>query len=175
MISDMRPLTRYFIIALFVVTTTLVLTSKTLPIKATPTETSPTKLHGLIISLQFSDNGSASWIVSGRWRVDINYDINGVVPQSIKNLNVSLSMISADGLVTKKYALSDFKESTASYDKQTHMATVNGTLRILMGSQAMDNVRTSLKFFERNIITIRLDPSKTNNDFGDTPIYGVKR
>ena len=122
------------------VVTTVILTSRILPINATsPTETSPTKLHGLIISLQFSDNGSASWIVSGRWRVDINYDINGVVPQSIKNLNVSfVGMISADGLVTKKYSLSDFKESTASYDKQTHMATINGTLRILMGTQAID-------------------------------------
>lgn len=175
MFSDNRALTIYLIIALLVVVTTLVLTSRTLPINATPTETSTTKLHGLIISLQFFDNGTASWIVSGRWRVDINYDINGVVPQSIKNLNVSLGMISADGLVTKKYALSDFKESTASYDKQTHMATINGTLRILMGGQAIDNVRTTLKFFERNIITIRLDPSKTNNDFGNTPIYGVKR
>ncbi len=55
------------------------------------------------------------------------------------------------------------------------MATENGTLRILMGSQSINNVRTSVKFFERNIITIRLDPSKTNNDFGETPIYGVKR
>jgi hypothetical protein len=124
MLSDNRALTIYLIIALLVVVTTLVLTSRTLPIKATPTETSTTKLHGLIISLQFSDNGTALWIVSGRWRVDINYDINGVVPQSIKNLNVSISMISADGLVTKKYPLSDFKESTASYDKQTHMASI---------------------------------------------------
>ena len=137
--------------------------------------TSWPRQNGLIISLQFSDNGTALWIVSGRWRVDINYDINGVVPQSIKNLNVSLGMISADGLVTKKYSLSDFKESTASYDKQTHLATINGTLRILMGTQAIDNVRTTLKFFERNIVSIRLDPSKTNDDFGDTPIYGVKR
>ena len=93
MFSDNRALTIYLIIALLVVVTTLVLTSRTLPINATPTETSTTKLHGLIISLQFFDNGTASWIVSGRWRVDINYDINGVVPQSIKNLNVSLGRI----------------------------------------------------------------------------------
>ena len=72
------------------------------------------------ISLQFFDNGSASWIVSGRWMVEINHDINGVVPQSIKNLNVSLSMISADGLVAKKYGLSDFQESTSSYDKHSY-------------------------------------------------------
>ncbi|MEP6576506.1 MAG: hypothetical protein ABJB85_08775 [Nitrososphaerota archaeon] len=151
------------------------MTSKTLRTEATPDETSAIWLHGPIISLQFSDNGSASWIVSGRWRVDINYDINGVVPRSIKNLNVSLSMISTDGLIIKRDALSDIKVANTSYDKQTHMATENGTLRILMGSQSIDNVRTSLKFFERNIITIKLDPSKTNHDFGDTPIYGVKR
>ena len=141
---------------MFVVASTLVLTSKTLRTEATPDETSAIRLHGPIISLQFSDNGSASWIVSGRWRVDINYDINGVVPRSIKNLNVSLSMISTDGLIIKRYALSDFKVANTSYDKQPHMATVNGTLRILMGSPSIDNVKTSLKFFERNIITIKL-------------------
>ncbi len=37
------------------------------------------RLHGPIISLQFSDNGNASWIVSGRWRADISYDVNGVM------------------------------------------------------------------------------------------------
>ena len=85
MLSAIKALSIYLIIALLVAVTTVILTSRILPINTTPTETSPTKLHGLIISLQFSDNGSASWIVFGRWRVDINYDINGVVPQSIKN------------------------------------------------------------------------------------------
>jgi hypothetical protein len=85
----------------FLLASTLVLISQTLDVEATPSERDVTRLNGRIVSLQFSDDGSASWIVLGRWRVDVNYDINGVIPQSVKNLSVSLTMISNEGLVTK--------------------------------------------------------------------------
>jgi hypothetical protein len=108
MLLGLSSFSSYSVIALCVMVSTFVLTSQNLDIKATPNEPDVTRLNGRIISLQFSDNGSASWIVSGKWRVDINYDINGVIPKSIMNLNVSLIMISHDGLVTKRYELSDF-------------------------------------------------------------------
>ena len=73
------------------------------------------------------------------------------------------------------YELSDFKVGNISYDKQTHMCTVNGTLKMCTGSQSVDNVSGSIKLFERSIIIISLDPSKTKNYFGDTPIYGIDR
>ena len=72
-------------------------------------------------------------------------------------------MISADGLVTKRYA---------SYDNQTHLTIMNGTLKMLIGTQSVDSISTSLKLFERKIIIISLDPSKTKDYFGDTPING---
>lgn len=131
MLLGFRPPLSYFILALYMMASMLLLTSQNLIIEATPNETGAIRLNGPIISLQFSDDGRASWIVSGRWRVDVTYDINGIIPQSIKNLSVSLTMISADGLVTKRYALSDFNVDNISYDKQTHMATVNGTLKML--------------------------------------------
>jgi hypothetical protein len=55
------------------------------------------------------------------------------------------------------------------------MCTVNGTLKMSTGSQSVDNVSGSIKLFERSIIIISLDPSKTKNYFGDTPIYGIDR
>lgn len=55
------------------------------------------------------------------------------------------------------------------------MTTANGTVNILMGIQSVDGISTSLKLIERNIIVISLDPSKTKNYIGDTPIYGVER
>ena len=84
-------------------------------------------------------------------------------------------MISADGLVTKRYTLSDFKVDNISYDNQTHVSITNGTLKMVVGTQSIDSIRASLKLFERNMITITLDPSKTKDYFGDTPIYGVER
>src|SRR6476661_2541671 len=152
-------------LVLCVIVSTFVSTSQNLDIKATPIESDITRLNGRIISLQFFDNGSASWIVSGKWRVDINYDINGVIPKSILHLNVSLIMISHDGLVTKRYALSDFKVGNITYDKQTHLCTVNGTLKMSTGSRPVDIMVGTLKLFERKIITISLDPSITKTYF----------
>ncbi len=165
MLLGFRPPSSYSVIALYVIVSTFVLTSQNLDIKATPNESDVTRLNGRIISLQFSDNGNASWIVSGKWRVDINYDINGVTPKSIMNLNVSLIMISNDGLVTKRYELSDFKVGNISYDKQTHLCTVNGTLKMSTGSQSVDIMTGSLRLFGRKIITISLNPSKTKTYF----------
>lgn len=174
-LSSFRIPSNYFILASYMVTSMLVLTTQNLSIEATPNETNAIRLNGPIISLQFSDDGSASWIVSGRWRVDLTYDINGIIPQSVKNLSASLTMISADGLVTKRYTLSDFKVDNISYDNQTHVSITNGTLKMVVGTQSIDSIRASLKLFERNMITITLDPSKTKDYFGDTPIYGVER
>ncbi len=165
MLLGFRPPWSYSALALCVMVSTFVLTSQNLDIKATPNEPDVTRLNGRIISLQFSDNGNASWIVSGKWRVDINYDINGVTPKSIMNLNVSLIMISNDGLVTKRYELSDFKVGNISYDKQTHLCTVNGTLKMSTGSQSVDIMTGSLRLFGRKIITISLNPSKTKTYF----------
>lgn len=84
-------------------------------------------------------------------------------------------MISDDGLVTQRYALSNFKVGNISYEELTHLCTVNGILKMSGGSQSVYNVSGSIKVFERSIIIISLDPSKTKNYFGDTPIYGINR
>ena len=52
---------------------------------------------------------------------------------------------------------------------------MNGTLKMLIGTQSVDSISTSLKLFERKIIINSFDPSKTKDYFGDTPIYGVER
>ena len=132
-----------------------------------------TRVNGRIVSLQFADDGSASWLVSGRWRLDIDYDINGIIPESLKNFNVSLTTISADGLDTKRYVLSDFNTTKISYDNQSHISTFNGTLAMVTPDKKQHIVNSSFTLFEREVITITLDPSITRTYFGVTPIYGI--
>lgn len=135
----------------------------------------PTRLSGPIVSLQFSSDGTPSWIVSGRWRMDVNYDTTGAIPLSIKYLNVSLVMVSTDGSITERFKLSDLKPTGLSYDKGTNTLILNGTLKMIRGSQSIDNVGVTLKLINREVIIISLDPSKTKGYFGDTPVYGVER
>jgi hypothetical protein len=139
------------------------------------TVTPQVRESGPIVSLQFSGDGSPLWIVSGRWRIDVNYDTTGVIPLSIRNLNVSLVIVSIDGSTTHRYKLSDLKQNSLSYDNVTNTSNLNGTLKLALEGKSIDNVDTSFKFINRKILIISLDSSKTKSYLGETPIYGVER
>jgi hypothetical protein len=139
------------------------------------TVTPQVRESGPIVSLQFSSDGSPLWIVSGRWRIDVNYDTTGVIPLSIRNLNVSLVIVSIDGSTTHRYKLSELKQNSLSYDNVTNTSNLNGTLKLALEGKSIDNVDTSLKFINRKIVIISLDTSKTKSYLGETPIYGVER
>jgi hypothetical protein len=139
------------------------------------TVTPQVRQSGPIVSLQFSSDGSPLWIVSGRWRIDVNYDTTGVIPLSIRNLNVSLVIVSIDGSTTHRYKLSELKQNSLSYDNVTNTSNLNGTLKLALEGKSIDNVDTSLKFVNRKILIISLDTSRTKSYLGETPIYGVER
>ena len=139
------------------------------------TVTPQVRESGPIVSLQFSSDGSPLWIVSGRWKIDVNYDTTGVIPLSIRNLNVSLVIVSIDGSTTHRYKLSELKQNSLSYDNVTNTSNLNGTLKLALEGKSIDNVDTSLKFINRKILIISLDTSKTKSYLGETPIYGVER
>ena len=140
---------------------------------STQSDDQSTRVNGQIISLQFSSDGSATWVVSGRWRLDIDYDMNGIIPEYLKNFNVSLTMISADGLITDRYELSNFTTNKISYDKQKHISSFEGNLNMVTPDKKIIAINGSFTLFERKIIIITLDPSQSASYFGTTPIYGV--
>ena len=139
------------------------------------TVTPQVRQSGPIVSLQFSSDGSPLWIVSGRWKIDVNYDRTGVIPLSIRNLNVSLVIVSTDGSTTHRYKLLELKQNSLSYDNVTNTSNLNGTLKLALEGKSIDNVDASLKFINRKILIISLDTSKTKSYLGETPIYGVER
>ena len=146
-------------------------------IYSTPIESDiqPTRLSGPIVSLQFASDGTPTWIVSGRWRMDVNYDTADTLPLSISNVNVSLVMVSTNGEVTERFKLSELQPGELSYDNTTHTLTQNGTIKMIRGSQPIDEVGVNLKLINREVMIISLDPSKTTESFGSSPIYGVER
>ena len=139
------------------------------------TGTPQSRQSGPIVSIQFAADGSPLWIVSGRWKIDVNYDTTGVIPLSIRNLNVSLVIVSIDGSTTHRYKLSELKQNSLSYDNVTNTSNLNGTLKLALEGKSIDNVDTSLKFINRKILILSLDSTKTKSYLGETPIYGVER
>jgi hypothetical protein len=139
------------------------------------TVTPQSRQSGPILSLQFSSDAGPLWIVSGRWKVDVNYDSTGVIPLSVRNLNASLVLVSIDGSSTHRYKLSDLKQDSLSYDNVTNTSSLNGTLKLTLEGKSIENLDTSIKIINRRILIISLDTSKTKSYLGETPIYGVKR
>jgi|SRR5688572_14730383 len=136
--------------------------------------TQPIRLTGPINSLQFSSDGNVSWIVSGRWRMDANFDNAGIVPVTVRGFNATLVAVSADGSKPERFYLSDFKQDSISYDNQTKTSTINGKLTMDFKAP-VENMGAVLKLINKNILAISLDQSKIKEQFGETPIYGIER
>jgi hypothetical protein len=159
----------------FMVLTVLVLIDTIQKISSTTIDDPATEVHGRVVSLQFANDGSATWVISGTWALEIDYDINGIIPESLKSFSVSLTTISVDGLDKERYDLSEFNTSKISYDNESHISTFEGELNMVTPDKKLHIVNGSFTLFEREVVIITLDPSITRNYFGVTPIYGVER
>lgn len=136
--------------------------------------TQPMRLTGPINSLQFSSDGNVSWIVSGRWRMDANFDSPGIVPVAVRSFNATLVIVPEDGTKSERFYLSDFKQDLISYDNQTKTSTINGKLTMDY-EEPIENVGVILSLVNKNILAISLDQSKIREQFGETPFYGIER
>jgi len=132
------------------------------------------RLSGPINSLQFSDDADSLLIVSGRWRMNVNFDNTGINPVEIKSFNATLVVVLEDGSKTERYQLTDFKQDSIANDNKTKISTINGTLTMTGEGNPVEDIEVVLKLINKNIITINLDPSKTKEQLGETPIYGVE-
>ena len=133
------------------------------------------KLNGPINSLQYSNEGDVLWIVSGRWRMDASFEKTGAMPITVKNFTTNLIVVPANGIDTHRYLLSDFKQDSISYDNKTKTSSIKGKLTMLSDAQSIKDIDVLLKLINKNILTITLDASKTREQLGETPIYGIER
>jgi hypothetical protein len=142
---------------------------------AASNNTQSLRLNGPINSLQYSSDGNVLWIVSGRWRMDAAFDNASIIPMTVKNFNVSLVVVPPDGSNNQRYQLSDFKQDSISYDNKTKTSSIKGKLTMTTDDHTIKDIGALLKLINKNILTITLDSSKTREQLGETPIYGIER
>ena len=142
-------------------------------IYAAPINAKTIKFSGPINSLQFSDD-NASWMVSGRWRMEMLSDSAGMVPLQIKSFNATLIMTATDGSKNERYELYDFKQDAISYDNKSNTATFKGKLQI-SSKTPIETTEAVLKLANKKIFAISLDQSKIKDKLGATPVYGIER
>jgi hypothetical protein len=135
---------------------------------------------GSIASLQNNQNGNPTWIVSGYWKGGI------IMNKSSSNTNTTstnkplptgifgamFNMVMLNGSAMHKHQVYNFTLTSISMPNNM-TAVYNGTATITMKEGPVHNVPISIRAMNDNTISIWVDPTKTNNHFGNTPIFGT--
>jgi hypothetical protein len=142
---------------------------------------------GTIASLQNDENGNPTWIVSGLWEGSLtNKTQGGEGNQTATTTNASaataslpnatfhskFNMVMINGSAMHDHEIYDFTLADIS---KTNNSTIvyNGTATITMRQGPVPDVPISIETMDNNTISIWADPTKLNNHFGDTPIFGI--
>ena len=141
---------------------------------------------GTIASLQNDKDGKPAWIVSGLWRGSLTNLTSSAAMMSSSSANTTTSktnlpaatfnsvfnMVMLNGSALHKHQISNVTLTGMSMpDKKT--VVYNGTATITMKEGPVNDVPMSIRTLNDNVLSIWLDPAKTMNHFGNTPIYGT--
>jgi len=126
-------------------------------------------IKGGITSLQNdpSDN-TTTWILGGVYRME---NLSSEAP----TFNASFYMVKTDGNSSHSHDIYDLVLNTPIIDNTTSNSThLNGTTTVTMKDGPITDVPTNITILGDKAINIWIDPSKVNNHFGDSPIYGTQ-
>jgi hypothetical protein len=132
---------------------------------------------GTIASLQNDENGNPIWIVSGHYKASLsmnNETQDGAATGSLPNatLNSKFNMVMTNGSAMHDHRIYDFTLTDMSMPNNS-TAVFNGTATITMRQGPVPDVPFSIRAMDNNAVSIWIDPTKIQNHFGDTPIFGT--
>jgi hypothetical protein len=141
---------------------------------------------GTIASLQNDENDNPTWIVSGLWEGSLSMDNNktqgnqsatanttagtGGLPNATFHMKVN--MVMTNGSAMHDHEIYDFKLAKMSMPDKTTIV-YNGTATVTLRQGPVPDVPIGIRSMESNVLSIWVDPTKTNNHFGNTPIFGT--
>ena len=132
---------------------------------------------GTIASLQNDENGNPIWIVSGLYKGSLtmnNKTQEGAATGSLPNatLNSKFNMVMTNGSAMHDHRIYNFTLTDMSMPNNS-TTVFNGTATITMRQGPVHDVPLSIKAMENNAVSIWVDPTKRQNHFGNTPIFGT--
>jgi hypothetical protein len=139
---------------------------------------------GNIASLQNDKDRKSAWLLSSSWRGSLtnitsamSSSSNANNTASKKNLptatfNAVFSMVMLNGSELHRHQISNFSLTDMSMPNNG-IIVYNGTATITMKEGPVNDVPLSIKTLNDNVISIWVDPAKTMNHFGNTPVYGT--
>ena len=132
-----------------------------------------TRSQGQISSIQNDASGKPSWILSGQWDLAIPkpLKINQTNPPNAAIFNSGFEMIKTDGTSMHTHTISNFNLKGSSINGNALILT--GTATVSMKEGPVKDVPISITILNQGALNISIDPLKTKNHFGNTPIYGT--
>jgi hypothetical protein len=149
---------------------------------------------GTIASLQNDENGNPTWIVSGLWKGSLSMNnktqaggganqttstspttanataATGSLPNA--TFNSKFDMVMTNGSAKHDHRICDFTLTGISMPNNS-TTVYNGTATITMRQGPVPDVPVSIKTMDNNAVSMWVDPTKVNNHFGNTPIFGT--
>jgi hypothetical protein len=134
---------------------------------------------GTISSIQ---NDKNAWIVAGHWKTNLldnlssNKSMEGAnVTRFVANgktFDVQIEMVGLDGTAEHTHTITNFVLANASQpDNMTEV--INSTTTASMMGGLVTDIPTTIKVMGDKVVSIQLDPSKIDEHYGNTPIYGI--
>jgi hypothetical protein len=137
-------------------------------------------IFGTIASLQNDENGNLTWILSGNWRTNILTQLLGIPMENSSSADLPLfdaffDMVLTNGSAKHQHRITNFMLTGASLSNSNMTLVFNGTSTVAMKDGPVENVLSNITIMDNNTVSIWLDPTRTSNHFGETPIYGTVR
>ena len=127
---------------------------------------------GAISSIQNNEQGEPSWIISGHWITNIiNKTMDSFNQTNPAKFDSWVYMVMLDGTAMHKHSISNFSLSDVS--NQDNASSYKGTVTVTLKDGPVEQVPIEVKVGNNHVIGLSIDAAKTNNHFGDTPIYGI--
>ena len=137
---------------------------------------------GVISSIQNDEGGKPTWIVAGHWKTNLlsntssdNAERNENMTKTLANgssFDIQVEMVKLDGTAGHTHTITNFVLANVSQpDNMTKV--LNGTTTASMIEGPVTDIPTTIKIMGDKVISIQLDPSKIDEHYGNTPIYGL--
>ena len=132
---------------------------------------------GTIASLQNDENGNPTWIVSGFYKGSVSMhdktqDANATGNLPNATLKAKFNMVMTNGSAMHDHKIYNFTLTDMSMPNNS-TTVFNGTATVTMRQGPVHDVPISIKAMDNNAVSIWVDPTKIQNHFGNTPIFGT--
>jgi hypothetical protein len=128
---------------------------------------------GTIASLQNNQTGKPTWILSGVWRLIVPepLQVTSSHPPSSALFHADFEMIKTNGKEMHSHSIYNFKLTHTSINSMA--SVLSGTATVTMKDGPHMGVPIGISISNQGAMSLWIDPTKTNNHFGNTPIYGT--